>query len=260
MDIIESIYRFFGWGIINIDKILLLLLISGALLLGCKKTKAGKRCILWGCLGFAFFATVPVGVWMIEHLENRFPPMTAFPQGAKGVIFLGGSFDPLTSHARKETAYNLTAGKFIRFVQLAKGHPPLQLVCTGTPFEAEAAKKELCAFGIDPSPILFEAGSKNTHQNASMTAALIHPRPQDKWILVTSAFNMPRAVALFRKAGFNVIPCPVDYHTPGHYELWFFAPLSLNLQGWETASREWLGMVINYIMRRSDAIWAGVEL
>ena len=255
MDFFESVYRFFGWWIINIEMIFLALLVSGALLLWRKRKKAGKQCIVWGCVGFCFFTIVPVGLWTIEGLENRFPKMTSLPSDAKGAIFLGGTFDKMTSEARKETAYSPAAGRFIQFIQLAKQYPHLQLVCTGMPFEAEAAKKELPSLGIDPATVLFEAESKNTQQNASMTAALIHPHPEDKWVVVTSALSMPRAVALFRKAGFNVIPYPVDYHTPGNYEPWFFIGLALNLEGWQFAMREYLGMVINYIRGRSDRIW-----
>lgn len=259
MDLFESVYRFFGWWIINIDVLLTVLLISGALLLWRKKRHAGIRCITWGCLGFAFFTIVPIGLWLVEGLENRFPKLTTLPADAKGLIFLGGTFDMMTSQARKEISYNPAGGKFIQFIELAKQHPHLPLVCSGTEFEAEAAKQEMRALGMDPSTVIFEAGSKNTHQNASMTAALIHPHPEDRWVLVTCAFNMPRAVAVFRKSGFNVIPYPVDYHTPGNYEPWFLIGISRNLEGWQVAMREWLGMVINAIRGRSNAVLTPVN-
>lgn len=255
MALFESIYRFFGWWIINIDMFFLVILLAGGGLLAFKRRQWGKRLILISCIGFSFFGIVPVGLWTLEQLENRFSKEETIPPDAKGIICLGGSFDPLASQPRGETSYNLAGGRFIRFVQLARAYPHLQLVCTGTSFEAETAKKELQALGIDPSSILFEADSKDTKGNALKTAELIHPQPQDKWILLTSAYHMPRSVALFRKAGFNVIPYPVDYHTPGNYEPWFFIGLKLNLDAWQASSREWLGMVINYIMGRSDEIF-----
>ena len=70
---------------------------------------------------------------------------------------------------------------------------------------------------------------------------------------------MPRSVGLFRKAGFNVIPFPVDYHTPGKYEPWFFIGLKDNLNAWHAGTREWLGMVTNYIMGRSNEVFPGGE-
>ncbi len=258
MDLFESVYRFFGWWIINIDLLLILLIVGGASLIWFKKKKWGKRLIVGGCIGFVFLGIVPVGFWTLEQLENRFP-RTEVPANAKGMILLGGSFDRLTSFGRKTIAYNLAAGKFIHFVELAKAYPHLQRVYTGTPFEVEAAKAEFRALGIDPASVLFEGESKNTLQNAAKTAALVHPEPADSWLLVTSAYHMPRSVGLFRKAGFNVIPFPVDYHTPGKYEPWFFIGLKDNLNAWHAGTREWLGMVANYIMGRSNEVFPGGE-
>lgn len=259
MSIFESIYRFFGWWIINIDMFFVLLLSLGV---GCfllKQRKWGKRFLAISCTGFVFFAIVPIGLWTFEVLENRFPKNPQIPTDVKGAILLGGSFDKLTSLARNETAYSLLAGNFIKFTEIAKEYPQLQLVFTGNAFEAETAQKEFKALGLDPSFIQFEGSSKNTMENAAKTAGLVKPTPEDKWVLVASAFHMPRSVGLFRKAGFNVLPYPVDYHTPGNYEMWFFIGLKMNLDAWHASSREWLGMLINYLMGRSDTFFPKSE-
>jgi uncharacterized SAM-binding protein YcdF (DUF218 family) len=255
MSLFESVYRFFGWWIINIDLLFIFFLLFGAILLLLKKRKWGKRFVLFSCMGFVFFAIVPVGLWTFEDLENRFAKMTSIPPHAKGMILLGGSFDVMTTRGRGETAYNLAAGRFIQFVEIAKANPHLQLVFTGTPFEAETAKKEFKALGLDPASIHFEENSKDTKENAAKTKELLKPNSQEQWLLVTSAYHMPRSVGLFRKAGFNVVPYPVDYHTPGNYEMWFFLGLKLNLDAWQASSREWLGMVINYLVGRSDVVY-----
>jgi uncharacterized SAM-binding protein YcdF (DUF218 family) len=257
MTTFESIYRFFGWWIINIDLFLLLLMILGGGLLFIKKNSLGKRCLLISCMSLVFLGVVPSTLWIFENLENRFPKVAQIPTDAKGIILLGGSVDKMTSLGRGETAYNLTAGRFIGFVELAKKYPDLQLAFTGTPFETEIAQKDFLALGLDPARVQFEQNSKDTRDNAAKTAALLHPQPHEKWVLVTSAYHMPRSVGLFRKAGFNVIPCPMDYHAPGQYEMWFFLGLALSLEAWQASSREWLGMIINYIMGRSDDLYPG---
>src|SRR3990167_6664086 len=109
MSTFEAIYRFFGWGIINIDNYFLMILLIGAVLLFFNKRLWGKGFIIWACLGFAFIGIVPVGVWTVVNLENRFPKLQKIPSDAKGMILLGGSFDILTTEARDEPAYNLTA-------------------------------------------------------------------------------------------------------------------------------------------------------
>lgn len=253
---LESIYRFFGWWIINIDQLFILFLLFGGILLIFNRRRWGKRLITWGCVGFLFFAIIPIGLWSFEALENRFPNENTIPSTAKGMILLGGSFDPWVTPARGVTAYNLAAGNFIRFIQLAKEHPHLQLVYTGNAFETETAKKEFKAFGIDPSTVHFAEPAKDTRENALRAKELLNPNPQDQWVLVASAYHIPRAVGLFRKVGFNVIPYPVDYHTPGNYEPAFFIGLKLNLDAWQVSSREWLGMLANYLMGRSDRLFA----
>jgi uncharacterized SAM-binding protein YcdF (DUF218 family) len=255
----ESIYRLAGWWIINVDMLFLVFLLGAGLLFALKKKKCGKRLLILSCSGFAFFGIIPVGLWTLEHLENRFPKVETIPADVKGIILLGGTFDLWTMSARKEPAYNLTVGKLIRFVELARRYPQLQLVFTGTKIEAETTKKELLVLGINPDRVIFEANALDTKTNASNTATLIQPRPEEKWMLLTSVYHLPRSVGLFRKAGFNVIPFPTDYHTPGKYEPLFCIGLKLNLDAWHAGSREWLGMVANYLAGRSSEVFPGPQ-
>ena len=81
--------------------------------------------------------------------------------------------------------------------------------------DAEVAKEALADVGVPVDRMIFEDKSRNTHENAINAAALVHPKPQEKWLLVTSAFHMPRSIASFRKAGWNVYPAPTDYMTSG---------------------------------------------
>ena len=65
--------------------------------------------------------------------------------------------------------------------------------------------------GVDPARIIVEDQSRNTEENARFTAAIVHPEPKQRWLLVTSAFHMPRAIGVFEKAGFDVVADPVAY-------------------------------------------------
>src|SRR3546814_19229668 len=67
--------------------------------------------------------------------------------------------------------------------------------------------------GIDPARVRFEAQSRNTAENARLTAALVGQGDGRPWLLVTSAWHMPRAVASFRAAGLEVRAYPVDFRT-----------------------------------------------
>ena len=63
--------------------------------------------------------------------------------------------------------------------------------------------------------IIVERKSRNTVENAAFTKQLVMPKPGERWLLVTSAMHMPRAVGVFRKAGFAVDAYPVGYQTAG---------------------------------------------
>jgi uncharacterized SAM-binding protein YcdF (DUF218 family) len=77
--------------------------------------------------------------------------------------------------------------------------------------EAAIAKQFFVSFGIAPDRISIEKRSRNTEENAQFTAQLIHPTPQSQWLLVTSAYHMPRAMGTFQSAGVNVIAFPVGW-------------------------------------------------
>ena len=70
------------------------------------------------------------------------------------------------------------------------------------------------------------------------------PRPDERWLLVTSAWHMPRAVGVFRQAGFPVTAYPVDFRTGGRANvLRPFATLSEGLRRLDVAAKEWAGLV-----------------
>ena len=78
------------------------------------------------------------------------------------------------------------------------------------------------SLGIAKSRLMMERRSRNTQENAEFSKALAAPKPGERWLLVTSAFHMPRSVGLFRKAGFAVEPYPVDWRIGGRDDLLAF--------------------------------------
>jgi uncharacterized SAM-binding protein YcdF (DUF218 family) len=100
----------------------------------------------------------------------------------------------------------------------------------------------LKASGIARERVIFEAGSRSTHENAVFSARMLKPRSDETWILVTSATHMPRAVGTFRKAGFNIHPWPVIYHPPD---------IRLSLR---VALHEWVGLIGYRLLGRSSEL------
>jgi uncharacterized SAM-binding protein YcdF (DUF218 family) len=97
--------------------------------------------------------------------------------------------------------------------------------------------------GIAPDRLRLEGQSRNTAENARLSLALASPAAGETWVLVTSAFHMPRAMRSFEAAGWSgIVPWPVDYRTSS------FADgigwnLTRNLQVLNTAIREQVGQL-----------------
>jgi uncharacterized SAM-binding protein YcdF (DUF218 family) len=114
------------------------------------------------------------------------------------------------------------------------------------------------ALGIAPARITLEGKSRNTVENAVFSKEVVKPEPRERWLLVTSAYHMPRAIGIFRKAGFAVEPYPVDWRTPGWEDtLRPFPTVGDGLQRTDTAVREWVGLAIYWLTGRSSALFPG---
>lgn len=243
----------------------ILILIFWALALLAFIFKCRRTGLTLGVLGFAllgFLGLSPLGPRLANQLENRFPKVQTMPEGVVGAILLGGSFDRPKSVERGETVFNLTAGRVFAFAQLAHAHPELKFVVTGGGMpvqggvsEAEMTRDLLKSIGMK-TPLILETQSKNTEENATFSAALLKPQKGQKWLLVTSAYHMPRSVGLFRKAGFDVVPYPVDYHTSKEDGSLLATPSFMQgLFLWHYAIREFAGMINAYLAEKSDEIY-----
>jgi uncharacterized SAM-binding protein YcdF (DUF218 family) len=122
--------------------------------------------------------------------------------------------------------------------------------------EASFAVLLLESFGIARNRITLEDRSRNTVENAVFSKAIIQPKPGERWLLVTSAYHMPRAIGVFRKAGFPVEPYPVDWRTRRADDgLRPFATIVDGLRQTDTAVHEWVGLAIYWLTGRSSELF-----
>jgi uncharacterized SAM-binding protein YcdF (DUF218 family) len=114
--------------------------------------------------------------------------------------------------------------------------------------ESRAVAEHIQEFGIDPRRLTIEDRSRTTAENATEAARLLKPRPGQRWLLVTSAFHMPRAVGLFRHAGFDVVAIPTDYRTrPGGTFTFASTWVSEGLLMTDIAVKEWIGLLAAWL-------------
>jgi uncharacterized SAM-binding protein YcdF (DUF218 family) len=226
-----------------------------------------SRALALGCAGALLLVSLaPVGALLIEPLEDRFPAPAADMPAPYGIIVLGGAIDDEASAARGQTIFDEGAARLTEAAILARRFPQARVVYTGGSAalwnahstEAPEARKLLVALGVEASRIAIEEKSRNTDENARFTAALAHPQPDQTWLLVTSAYHMPRAMGLFAKAGFSVRAYPVDYRSLGGARDWRLnLDPSRGLRLFDLAVHEWIGLIAYRVSGRIDDWFPG---
>src|SRR3989440_12895293 len=203
------------------SNILVSLGLVGILLMRTRFARAGRRLAVTAVLLIAIAGLSPFGNAVILPLEERFPPWDASRGAPTGIISLGGAFDTVVSTARGEVALNEGAERLTAIAELARRFPDARIVFSGGSgrliyrgaSEAELAARLFESFGIARQRVILESKSRDTDENARFTKELLQPRQDERWLIVTSAHHMPRAVGGFRAAGFPVEAYPVYYRT-----------------------------------------------
>jgi uncharacterized SAM-binding protein YcdF (DUF218 family) len=228
--------------------------------------RAGRRLAVLSVMLIALAGLSPLGNAIILPLEQRFPPWDATRGAPTGIIVLGGALDTVVSPARGEVALNEAAERMTAVAELARRFPDARIVFTGgsgriiydgAP-ESDLAARLFDSFGIAKQRVLLEDKSRDTGENARFTRDLVQPKPAERWLIVTSAHHMPRSVGVFRAAGFPVEAFPVDYRTRGAIDLLRpFATLGDGLRRTDTATREWVGLLMYRLAGRSEELFPG---
>jgi uncharacterized SAM-binding protein YcdF (DUF218 family) len=252
------------WLVTAPENLMLGAALAGALMTMGRYARAGRRIAVASACLLIFAGISPIGAWLIGPLEDRFPSPGPELTAPYGIVVLGGAIDDELGRARNQVILDDGAARLTETAVLARRFPNARIVYTGgsgsitrsTTAEAQDAGKLLEALGVDRARMQLEDRSRNTDENARFTRDLVHPEPAQAWLLVTSAYHMPRAMGLFRKAGFNVVPYPVDYRSEGALRDW-----RLNREAWrglrllDVAVHEWIGLVAYYLTGKIDALF-----
>ena len=238
---------------------------SASLLMATRFARAGRRLAVPSVILLALAGLSPLGNAIILPLEQRFPPWDATRGAPTGIIVLGGALDTVVSPARGEVALNEAAERMTAVAELARRFPDARIVFTGgsgriiydgAP-ESDLAARLFDSFGIAKAAHhCWRTNRATPTENARFTRDLVQPKPGERWLIVTSAHHMPRSVGVFRAAGFPVEAFPVDYRTRGAIDLLRpFATLGDGLRRTDTATREWVGLVMYRLAGRSEELF-----
>lgn len=245
------------WVVVQPDHFLLLILILGLLL---RRTFFGTLCVSVSVISLLAITAFPLANFLLQPLEQRFaqPKLSEISEPIAGVIVLGGGEDAELSALHGSPQFNQGAERLMVVPQLMLRYPQINVIFTGGSGSlakpeyrgGDVAQQWLTQQGLGARSII-ERDARNTFQNALYTRELISEMetpPVGKWLLITSAFHMPRSVGAYRKVGIEVIPYPVDFRVA---ENRIRLNLNANMSELNVAVREWIGLAAYYLSEKT---------
>lgn len=225
----------------------------------------GRRKLAGVALALLFIGTLaltllPLGDLLLAPLERQFPVRPTLSR-VDGIIVLGGAEETGVFRRWGGIQANEAGERFMAAAILARAFPDARLVFTGgsaravgsedTTDPSEMVRTLWVALGIAPDRIILEQISRNTTQNARLARALLLPKPDETWVLVTSAFHMPRAYSSFTRAGWTgIVAWPVDFRSGDLADGRGIWRLDRNLFAVNVALKEYLGTLAYWITGR----------
>lgn len=210
------------------------------------------RCTVAAAAVLAIQSWVPLPEMLMRTLEQHHPRVEFRPGAYHGLVVLSGALHSFPrSGDHEDVMLNGAAERMTKTVELVRRDPNLQVVFTGLSgqlrargrSEADMARQFFDEQGVDAARVVYEGASRNTWENAQLSARLPGIDPSARWLLVTSAAHMPRSLAVFRKLGWNVAPYPVDFRAGRQMDWLDYSPIDA-AELWEAGLHEVVGMAI----------------
>jgi uncharacterized SAM-binding protein YcdF (DUF218 family) len=246
------------------SNIMAVLGLAGIALLAIGYVGAGRWMLVVSIVLVAAVGVLPIGNGLALPLEARFPRWHAMHGLPTGIIVLGGGVIRSNISTDREVVLGHAAERIIAAADLARRYPSARIVFTGGnssliasgPIEADFVELLFERLGVPRDRVIVERKSRDTAENAVFTRQLVMPKADERWLLVTSAMHMPRAIGAFQKAGFTIDPYPVDYET-GDNPSTLFRALVHNIGETNRAVHEWIGLLVYWFTGRISVLFPG---
>jgi len=248
------------------SNVLIVLGLIGAVLMATRFARLGRVLAVTSLVLIAAIGLTPIGNILILPLEQRFPPFADAGRAPDGIVVLGGAFDATVSHGRGEVALTDAGDRMTAVAELARRYPAARIVFSGgsgrllldSAKESDLAARLFASFGIAPERLSFDEDSRDTLENAEFSRRIAQPKATERWLLVTSAYQIQPTIGVFRRAGFPVEAYPADWRTRGPIDVTRpFGSLADGLKRTDTAVREWFGLAVYRLTGRTDELFPG---
>ncbi len=222
-----------------------LLMLIGGLLLWRQRQRWGRRCLATGVALLLLFSNGWVAQKLVAPLEQWYPQYQG--QTVDYILVLGGlhhSADniPSSSILERDTLHRLIEG-----LRIARLNPGAKLILSGYAFDddisnAEAYRRVALSLGVEPARLLLMEEPKDTGEELSSVAKIVGESPM---ALVTSAYHMPRSMALAQHEQLDAVAAPTwhQYKPDDELELPGLLPTPAALDISQRAVHEYIGMV-----------------
>lgn len=238
------------WALCSPLNLIILLILVGVGLRWLKREVWSRRLLTLGIGLFLVLGILPVGPNLVVYLESRYPA-PQLPDKVAGIIVLGGAVNAERSEAFGQTSLGEDGERLTEMLRLSRIYPQTTVIYSGgsgalfpgSSAESAEVKKLLKNMGFSEERFIFEGQSRNTYENMLLSTPLAHPQAGDKWVLITSAFHLPRSAAVFKKGGWDVIPYPAGYLEDGGYFLWRDLDVLGNFYKLQVAMKEIVGII-----------------
>jgi len=254
MDELFFIISKLAWALLSPSNLIVILIALATIQLVRNKITAAKKILIPTAMVSIFLLSYPVSDYLMQPLENRFSKPAVLPSTIDGIIILGGGEDLKLSISWNSMEVGGAGDRFIGAAFLAKHYPNAPVIFSGDSgllnfnhitTGGDIAAKLLTTVGIDKDRLIIESKSRNTHENFMLLKNKL-PTIDGRYLLVTSAYHMPRSVGIARQQNINVIAYPVDYYSnKAEFRQWDFS-LFEHLEVLEPAWREWIGLTVYY--------------
>lgn len=254
------------WMVAQPTTLIGLMVLLGAVLLWTRWRRLGRLMVVVSGVAYALCLNLATGQLLVAPLENRFSAQPEKVGDVDGIIVLGGPIDAPLSASRGQVSLFDGSERYFEFIRAMNRHPQARgVISGGNPSltrdnlgQAHYAKQLLRSAGFDTDRVLFETQARNTSEHADLSKLLAKPTPGSKWLLITSAYHMPRAMGVFEAAGWNVVPHPVDFRSEAGGIQNYLDPRGGEALGLvDTAVKEWIGLAAYYLTGRTPTLFPG---
>lgn len=222
-----------------------------------KRPEASRRVLLAALCLSALVGWLPLPDAFLRQLEKQYSAPANDLQPYVGMVVLGGAIEvPRGTQDQQRYTLGDAAERMTAPVALLREYPHLVVLFSGGQSDliarntsaADAARGFYTSMGVPPERVLYERAARTTYENAVLSATVTGVDKTQPWLLVTSAWHMPRSMALFQREGWNVTPYPVDFRT-GSYTPWTDYSMARGALRWQMLLHEVIGMAILQLWR-----------